>query len=255
MVITGCLVMIAFQVAASGEASDVNSRRQNAQAVEKAAAKNATDDLVPQIEAGLKDEDAVVRLTATNALLRFAQGRARIHGKPLTVPGDTAALSPSVVRALGDVDPRVRATAASALPFVVSVENVAMAKILAARYEVETDSSVRVMLVFELARRTSTGRAARDAIVRALGDTHARVRQQAAIGVAQFRPPEALPVIAAELRSGVVETREAFVHALASYGSAAIQHVAILESLLATETSRERQLQLTKALETIRQGR
>ncbi len=250
------MIVIALAVQAPTSTSsplqgDVGERRQAVRAA-AATAQTAGEEILPTIEAGLQDVDAQVRFGAAAALsqLTLRAARSDDHTPPLNLRGRPS-LSSAIFKALDDPDFRVRGAAVKAVPFVADIATPAVQKSLNSMYANEGNEDVRSVILFEIARGGLETKDSRSLVVEALGDRAAVVRRNAALAVARIHPPEALPRIVDELKSGDEQTRSEFVHALASYGSAAKPHIGVLEHLLAIEVRNERKAQIAKAIQTI----
>jgi len=222
-----------------------------------ASAQTAGEEIVPVIEAGLRDPDAQVRFGAIAALTQLVMRAARTPGpteKTVNLRGRPT-LGSAVVSALQDADFRIRGGAASALPFITDVSAPTVRSALVAQYQRESDGGVRAVILSVLAPHAGKNQDVQRLVVQGLDDMAPVVRRQAAMTIPAFRPPEALSRIVAELQAGNEQTRPEFVRALASYGALAKSHVGVLETLLAVETGRDRRDQINKAIQTINASR
>lgn len=254
------LIIIAFAVQGSTSATsqlrgEVDERRQTIRAV-AARAQTAGEEILPIVEAGLQDDDAQVRFGAAAALSQLTLRAARSDSQtlPLNLRGRPS-LSSAIFKALNDPDFRVRGAAVKAVAFVADMASPAVQKSLLSMYASEGNEQVRAVVIVQLAQGGLNTRDSRLAVVEALGDRAAVVRQAAALAVVQFHPAEALPRIVDELRSGDEQTRSEFVQALAGYGSAAKPHIGVLENLFAIEVRKDRKEQIAKAIQAISRSR
>jgi HEAT repeat protein len=255
----------AGQVTGPAEFASLNlaARRELMRSVEQASQQIINRDVVLAIAAGLEDPDDGVRRKAAislNHIFNPAPGRARTAAEMALVT-ESPRLRSVLARALGDSQFAVRGASADALLAMAPPLDPDSRTALIAAYYVEPDRTIRNVIVAGLAELALDSDDVRQLMVNALADEGTPARRSAARAVARFQPPEALPRIVAELRSGLGEgsdawsARDAFVEALASYGERARPHLSVIEALMGAETHPGRQERMRVAIESIRDAR
>jgi HEAT repeat protein len=238
----------------------VPARLEVMRSVEKASEHRVTPELVAVISAGLRDRDGGVRRKAAWALNRIfhpASGRARTEAEMAAVRASPD-LPGTLVTGVADAVFSVRGASADALFALAPPLDPAARSALVSAYSTEADRMIRNLIVAGLAEVALDAADVRQLVVAALDDEAAAVRRSAARAVARFQPPEALPRIVEELTSGRIDgrdawsVRDAFVDALAGYGSRAQPHLYVLEALLLAELRPDRQSRLREAIDAIR---
>jgi HEAT repeat protein len=240
--------------------SDVAARRQAIRSAPTTLDK-AGPDLLPLIESSLQDADAQVRFSAIAKLTELHMNIQNAARGGQTIPKQIdprgrASMQSVLLKALNDSDFRIRGGAAKALVFVTNPPGPDIRTALISAYHREPDAGVRGAIISEFGIfRNPESPDAQQVLVEALSDVSPQVRRTAAMGVAKFHPPAALPRIVGELQTGLVETRSEFVHALTSYGAAAKPYVPVLETALRHETRESYRRQIERAITTIQESR
>lgn len=225
------------QLAASG----VAERRATIEGVVKRITQPAPIDR-PTIEnlfVALEDPDSVVRRTAFGGLgfmaMRNAGTRSSGKAPPLTAT-DQERLGPIVRAALQDSDEQIRAFAVNALTLVFS-DDAGLESALAAEYARDSSPSVRRQAIARLREIVSLSSVGQALLIKALGDQNSGVRQQAALGLGQHKPPAGLAALVSALTAepSPPSVTGSVVSAIGAYGGAAIPYIAVLEAARVAE--------------------
>lgn len=221
-----------------------------------ASGRSLTDVQLSDVAAGIGDADGRTRFLAISVLsqARMAAWRAtadprdkdRLRGHP--------ALTAAVSAALQDPDYRIRGAAVASFEYVTVPTADLYHRRLMSVYSSEQHDDVRGLILRRLGQHLTDRPDVQSLLVQGLTDPTPTVRRAAALGIARFRPPDALGTLAEELARSS-ETREEVLYALASYGNAAKPHLPLLATLLASEQRAERKRQLQVAIKTISEGR
>jgi HEAT repeat protein len=202
------------------------------------------------LEAGLTDDLAQVRYSASAALSRIAL-RASSSGEQMAELRNRTSLGGVLLASLEDPDFRIRGGAISVLTVMGLPRTPAVLQRLIRHYTREADASVRAVLVKVVGSQAPSVIDAHRLVMKALEDSATEVQHSAIRATFTYQPPEALPHLAAAIITMEPSLRQDAVHAIGLYGPSAKAHVGVLRSLISVETDQERIQHIERAISNI----
>jgi len=196
------------------------------------------NDFIPALIQGMNDPEESVRLAAAgkSAYAMIGLQEIRQQGQPITVSADQIATLKSKLKdAINDASAQVRGPAMAALIYSDAPNSESESALL--NRLAQEDAELRFSALKDMVQAGYQSAAVKDATLAGLDANNWRERAKAADVIAQLKPDEALPKLAALLKveSGNVEQLSALheiISAIAAYGSKASAYLPELERLL-----------------------
>ena len=248
---TAALTVPPLPTSAEFAAADVPTRRAMIKRVD-VRVDTAPDTTFGLIEAGLRDEDRLVRLTAANALrnLRSALTKARVDPRLTRRVDPPASFVETLSTAVDSPDAEVRLESLDALVYFDQNTERTKTRLLE-RYDLEDAPLLRAELLMHLRGVAPSDATVRRVVLAAIDDPAAEVRYQGVLGVAAWTPDAFLARAGQGLEEKDASMRMAWADALAAYGPRATPYLGRMRQLLAAETNARARRQLETSITSI----